>query len=605
MLSLSAIGLIVGTTALGAGVPEIYQPYLQDNPPEIVEELPEQRLHSEDGADDVIVREMWFVPREIPGAEQSYEVHSILARPAAPGPHPAILFCHGGGGYTQRERMCIIGWAKKGYVCIGQDQPGFTNLGQSLSRGPSTRVIGALSATPEATASSLFDGVVAVLRSLSILRNHPEVDPDRIGVFGGSWGGYMTTMTAALAGEKIAAAFSVYGAGYYDFASAWTERLQQMPDDERERWIAAFDPGRLADNISADYMILQASNDWYFWPPSVERTLDNIPADGPGPRKNWLFAPNDYHAIRYPGGTSDPRVDHREHRTWMEVRFMDWRLKGEAPAFPTAEAAAEPVREGDAVRVRFAATSELPLTSAEVYWSGGEMPWRMRWWESVEATEVEDGVYEALIPVRHASKRLDWVGVVSDEEAATVSTRIQRIQPTDLAFEEGARPAEVTLDDLQTLITDGRWRWAAGTKRSGEGYGHRVEEEAAREDGVGHRITGNYVIGTWGVRAADIEAAGATGVRLWVRSATEEPVNSFHIGLTVEVEHGARHFFNAQSVEGMQIGPEWRLLELPWSDFVCAEAPVDRLSDGVGELRLSVTEEGATVFVDGVEFMGG
>ncbi|MFO8079194.1 MAG: hypothetical protein R6V07_02705, partial [Armatimonadota bacterium] len=102
MLSLSAIGLIVGTTALGAGAPEIYQPYLQDNPPEIVEELPEQRLHSEDGAGDVIVREMWFVPREIPGAEQSYEVHSILARPAAPGPHPAILFCHGGGGYTQR-----------------------------------------------------------------------------------------------------------------------------------------------------------------------------------------------------------------------------------------------------------------------------------------------------------------------------------------------------------------------------------------------------------------------------------------------------------------------------------------------------------------------
>jgi len=101
----------------------------------------------------------------------------------------------------------------------------------------------------------------------------------------------------------------------------------------------------------------------------------------------------------------------------------------------------------------------------------------------------------------------------------------------------------------------------------------------------------------------DIEAAGAEGVRLWVRSAAEEPTDGFHVGLTVEVEAGARHFFYAQSVEGLEIGPEWRLLELPWSDFQCEDAPVDLLSDGLGELRLWVSEEGATVHVDGVEFM--
>lgn len=596
MLSLPAIGLMLGTTSLAAPVPAIYAPYLQDNPPEIVEELPEQRIG------DVIVREFWFVPRDIPGTD--YELHSVLARPAEPGPHPAILFCHGGGGYTQRERTCIIGWAKKGYVCIGQDQPGFCNMGQSLSRGPEKRVLASISAIPDATSQPLYDGVVAVLRSLSILRTHPEVDTERIGVFGGSWGGYMSNMAAALAGDKIAAAFPIYGAGYYDLATAWTERMQQMPEDERERWIAAFDPGRPATNTTADYMILQASNDWYFWPPSVERTLDNIAAPGPGPEKNWLFAPNDYHAIRYPGGTGDPQVDHREHRTYMELRFMDWKLKGEGAAFPTAEATGDPVREGDSIRVRFRTTSELPITSAEVYWSGGEMPWRMRWWEPLEATEVEDGLYEALIPVRHADKRLDWVGVISDEGSATVSTRIQRIQPTDLGFEAGTHPAPPAMDDLQTLLEDARWRWAAGTKRSGEGFGYAREEAAANEEGgVGSRITGNYIIGTWGVRAADIEAAGATGVRLWVRSASADSVDSFHVGMTVEVEHGKRYFFNAQSVEGMEIGPQWRLLELPWSDFQCEGAPVTLMSDGLGELRLSVTEEGATVYVDEVEFV--
>jgi len=603
MLTLPAIGLMLGTGALGAPVPDIYLPYLQDNPPEIVEQLPEQRLSPQDGAGDVIVQEFWFVPRDIPGTDERYEVHSVLARPAEPGPHPAILFCHGGGGYTQRERVCIIGWAKKGYVCIGQDQPGFCNLAASLTRGPDKPILSSISATPDATSSPLYDGVVAVLRSLSILRTHPEVDATRIGVFGGSWGGYMSNMAAALAGEKIAAAFPIYGAGYYDLATDWTLRLRNMPEDERARWLAAFDPGRLATNTTADYMILQATNDWYFWPPAIEATLDNIPAEGPGPRKNWLFSPNDYHAIRYPGGTSDPNVDHREHRTYMELRFMDRKLKGEGAAFPTAQAVGAPVREGDSIRVRFATTSELPITGAEVYWSGGEMPWRLRWWEAVQAEEVEPGVYEALIPVRHADRRLDWLGMISDEGSATVSTRIRRIEPADLGFETGSHPVPPTPDDLQTLLADNRWRWAAGTGRGGEGCGFGREEAAAREGGVGLRITGRYIIGTWGIRAADIREAGATGVRLWVRSAGEEPVDSFHVGLTVEVDGGARHFFHAQSVEGLEIGPEWRMLELPWDDFRCEGAPVELLSDGLGELRLSVSEEATTVHVDGVEFM--
>ncbi len=605
MLSLPYIGLVLGAGAATADAPpEIYLPYLQDNPPEIVEELPETRIG------DVIVREFWFLSREIPETGERYEIHSVLARPAEPGPHPAILFCHGGGGYTQRERICIIGWAERGYVCIGQDQAGFANAGAALSRGPyfdaraTTAGRTAFAATPDATASALYDGVVAVLRSLSILRTHPEVDVSRIGVFGGSWGGYMTNMAAAIAGDKLQAAFPIYGAGYYDLASTWMATLRNMPEDERERWLAAFDPGRMAGNLSADYMILQASNDWFFWPPSIEATLDSIPAPGPSAQKNWLFSPNDYHAIRLPGGTGDPKVDHRRHRTYMEVRFMDWKLKGEGAAFPTARAVGEPVREGDSIRVRFRVTSELPIASTEVYWSGGEMPWRFQWWEAVEADQDEEGVYQALIPVRHADLPLNWVGVVSDEGSASVSTRIQRVRPTELGFEAGGHPVPVTVADLNELLGDSRWRWAAGTRRGGDGYGYGREEQAARGEGdVGLRITGFYSIATWGLRAADIEAAGATGVRLWARSASEEPVDSLHVGLVVEVEGGARYVFNAQSVEGLAIGPEWRLLELPWEDFQCEDAPVELFSDGLGELRLTVDGEGQSVHVDGTEFM--
>jgi len=598
MLSLPCLGLILGAGVLGAeGVPAIYDPYLQDNPPEIVEELPEQQIG------DVLVREFWFIPREIPGTGEHYEIHSVLARPATPGPHPAILFCHGGGGYTQRERVAIIGWAKRGYVCIGQDQPGFCNLGASLSRTPTT--VGSLfTVTPDATASPLYDGVVAVLRSLAILRTHPDVDPERIGVFGGSWGGYMTNMAAALAGDKLAAAFPIYGAGYYDLASTWMPTLEAMPADERERWLAAFDPGRLAGNIRADYMILQATDDWFFWPPSIEATLDNIPAPGPSPQKNWLFSPNDYHAIRLPGGTGDPRVSHAEFRTWMELRFMDWRLKGEGAAFPTAQAIGAPERAGDHVRVRFATTSELPLESVQVYWAAGEMPWRLQWWEAVEAEAGGAGVYEALIPVRHAGRPIVWVGVVSDSEAATVSTRIGRIEPTAVGFAADEQAVPVSLADVNTVVSEDRWRWAAGTARK-EGTYTRAAE-AARTGEQGLSITGQYSIAAWGIRALDLQAAGATGVRLWVRSGSEQPVDSFHVGLVVEGAGGRRWEWRAQSVKGMSIGGEWTCLTLPWEDFAAVQPdpPAALLSDGLGELRLTVDTPGQVVHVDGVEFTG-
>ena len=80
-------------------------------------------------------------------------------------------------------------------------------------------------------------------------------------------------------------------------------------------------------------------------------------------------------------------------------------------------------------------------------------------------------------------------------------------------------------------------------------------------------------------------------------------MDSFHVGLVVEVELGQRYAFNAQSVEGLAIGPEWQMLELPWADFQCEDAPVELLGDGLGELRLHVSGEGSTVYVDDVEFM--
>ena len=94
-----------------------------------------------------------------------------------------MLVCHGGGGYADGVAPAVIGWAKRGYVSMCQDQPGIYNSSKGQSTGPWTRLNRSrLTVEPDATASILFDGVVAALNGLAMLRSQPDVDLARIGV---------------------------------------------------------------------------------------------------------------------------------------------------------------------------------------------------------------------------------------------------------------------------------------------------------------------------------------------------------------------------------------------------------------------------------------
>jgi dienelactone hydrolase len=111
-------------------------------------------------------------------------------------------------------------------------------------------------AEPDASASVIFDAVLAAMKSLYLLRAQPDVDTARIGVVGVSWGGYMTTMVCGLAGDQVRAGFGLYGCGFFDRGSAQKiepydpklprNSLTRLPKEERERWLKYLDAGRRA-----------------------------------------------------------------------------------------------------------------------------------------------------------------------------------------------------------------------------------------------------------------------------------------------------------------------------------------------------------------------
>ena len=233
-----------------AGEVNCFAPFLTDDPPKIVETI------SKGIEDGVEVTRLRFLSRVVPDSGRQVIIYAVMARPTAPGPHAGLLVCHGGGGYADILAPAVIGWAKRGFVAICQDQPGFCNRSKSRSSGPCLEPGANLfKIVDKPSDSALFDGVAAALNSLALLRSQPDVDKSRVGVFGGSWGGYMTTMVTGLAGKRVRAAFSVYGCGYYDVGSTWIHTLSSLGPEARQIWLDNLDAGRRAKNVSAAYFV--------------------------------------------------------------------------------------------------------------------------------------------------------------------------------------------------------------------------------------------------------------------------------------------------------------------------------------------------------------
>ena len=160
-----------------------FAPFLTDKAPEIVEVI------SKEVQDDVEVTHLRFLSRVVPESGEKVIIYAVMARPTTPGPHPAILVCHGGGGYADMVAPAVIGWAKRGFVSVCQDQPGICNRTKARSTGPCMAAgASCFTIVDSPTDSSLFDGVAAALNGLALLRSQEDVDKSRVGVFGGSWG---------------------------------------------------------------------------------------------------------------------------------------------------------------------------------------------------------------------------------------------------------------------------------------------------------------------------------------------------------------------------------------------------------------------------------
>lgn len=132
---------------------------------------------------------------------------------------PAVVLVHGGGGTASKEWVKL--WNDHGYAAISMSLEGQTDQYDANKKrvrnpdgGPERSGIFGDSAAPLKD-QWMYQSVANVELANALLRGLPNVDPDKVGIVGVSWGGIITATVIGI-DPRYAFAIPVYGCGGLD-----------------------------------------------------------------------------------------------------------------------------------------------------------------------------------------------------------------------------------------------------------------------------------------------------------------------------------------------------------------------------------------------------
>lgn len=180
-------------------------------------------------------------------ATDGLQIHGQLFLPVATAncaPHPAVVFVHGGS-----QRQMLLGWhsmgyysnsyalnqylASRGYIVLSINYRGGTGYGLDFREAPNYGPAGA----------SEFRDVQA---AGSYLHSRCDVEPAHIGIWGGSWGGYLTALALARASDVFAAGVDMSGVHDWNIENPINFSISDSARDPNARWRLAWESSPLS-----------------------------------------------------------------------------------------------------------------------------------------------------------------------------------------------------------------------------------------------------------------------------------------------------------------------------------------------------------------------
>jgi dienelactone hydrolase len=316
------------------------------------------------------------------------------------GKLPAMVLVHGGGGTAFPEWAQL--WAKRGYIAIAMDLAGHGEGRKRLSDGGPEQDDPARFNQHELKDMWSYHAVAAVIRGHSLLRSLPHVDPDRIGVTGISWGGYLTCIVAGV-DDRFKVAVPVYGCGFLHENSVWLPTFTKMSDDWRKTWVENFEPSKFLGRAKVPMLFVNGTNDFAY-------PLDSY-------QKSYRLVKNRNLCVTV-------NMPHGHRQGWAPIEiglFVDQHLRGGKPLFRFDDPGVRMKQKDGAFTV--AISKQLEIKTVSAHWTTDtKNPWQKRKWDSRPGQRTVGNATDFWTVSLPKDRPLVYFLTATDERGATVST---------------------------------------------------------------------------------------------------------------------------------------------------------------------------------------
>jgi dienelactone hydrolase len=318
---------------------------------------------------------------------------------------PAMVLIHGGGG-TAFDRWVKI-WNQRGYAAIAMDLCGcipvgtYGNWKRHEQGGPPGWGASFGQLDDPIEEQWTYQAVSAAALAHSLIRSYPEVDAERTGVTGISWGGYLTCIVSGV-DSRFKLASPVYGCGYLGENSAWLGDFEKLGPEKAGLWLKQWDPSDYLPHAKMPMLWVNGTNDFAYPMDSWQKSY-RLPK---GERTLCL-------RVRMPHGHGPAGENPEEIRV-----FADSILKRQKPLARIIEQGVA----GDEVWAKF--ESSVPIANAELAWTKDTGRWQDRKWEQSPAVvDAAAGRVSAKIP---PEAKVFYLNLFDDRKCAVSSQQVER-----------------------------------------------------------------------------------------------------------------------------------------------------------------------------------
>jgi len=527
-------------------------------------------------AKTVVIEEIEYTVEILAG--KPVRIFGILAYPKDGKNLPAIFWSQGGmyaaGPYWPRL------WAAKGYFCLNVTLPHdvYNSFARFTTENPAD--------------GNLTRLAVAQMRGITYLAQRREVDAQRIGIGGTSYGGLFATLIAG-ADPRVKAGLTFFTSGNHQLGTNYPQFNRLRTTDEVGIWMGTIDPAWRLKRRAVPMLWGVAANDHWMHLPAACRTFQDSIGE-----KRLAIAPNWYHA--FPANIDQELLD------WFDIYLAKTRKPYNLPSAIEVKTTAD-----GKLAARWSWTGENPVRKAELIVAYGRTrPWHDGWlfrYHHAIAAKVEADSAAAEIPLPEEGLECMVYGNVTDDNDMVVSTLPLALSADDVG---GVKATPLKLNTA--LVSDFSEEEMTFVRRHGEPIAGKIDRSQAQAGQQSLRVepASGKAQPRVGLKLGHIPGHSHR-LSLWLRasqhvqvkvSVTSDPPSNWSIPI---VDTLRRQYPDSPNVAGADIrpvvyrmdaaaGPSWREFSL--------DCPTD--ATPVEGYRLHITAESAiaTYWIDSIRF---